>query len=218
MSKNRELFKEQITKGNERMKAAELCAAIDAGEEALLQLLFNTTAPEKYQGIYHKDLHNRCSGTNTNRFTEKRLCRCLYYGNSGHEKDCENCGYKANKKAIAGEYRITDYEVPAFYDGPGIGEIDLILERDGQKYAVEVKPPKGNYETLLRMIAEIMTYTMGYPAGEYQKAIGFFEGTDQEKEYQVISPEVRALIEKANITVFHFRETVSGEAYTICKL
>ena len=119
---------------------------------------------------------------------------------------------------------FTDYEVPAFYYGDGIGEIDLMISKDNVCYATEVKPYKGNHETLLRMLAEIMTYTEGYPSGRYKKAIAFFkknrdngEKTAQQKEYESADPALLALLEKADITVFRLEE-VGEKTYQICKL
>ena len=105
--------------------------------------------------------------------------------------------------------------MPAYYDGDGIGEIDLLLEGDGKIYATEVKPPQGNSECILRMIAEILTYTLDSDK-DYRKAIAFFENTPQSKEYSALTPKVKELLTKASITVFQFSK--SGDSYTIEKL
>ena len=65
--------------------------------------------------------------------------------------------------------------MPAAFCGRSIGEIDLVLKQGDILYATEVKPYKGNKETLLRMVAEILTYTAGDTQNTYQKAIAFFE-------------------------------------------
>ena len=147
----------------------------------------------------------------------------MYYLNSTHSKKCEKCAF-LDRFEVIGDYRITDYEVPAFYYGDGIGEIDLVISKDDIHYATEVKPYKGNKETLLRMIAEIMTYTEGYPMGHYKKAIAFFEKnrddgekTAQQKEYESADPALLALLKKADITVFRFEEA-DRSSYQICKL
>ena len=67
------------------------------------------------------------------------------------------------------------------------------------------------------MIAEILTYTYGYPAGKYKPAIAFFEGTAQDEEYLHLPYEMKELLRKAQITVFRF-EKASKQAYKICKL
>ena len=107
-----------------------------------------------------------------------------------------------------------DYEVPAYFYGKGIGEIDLIISDGKTQYATELKPYQGNEETLLRMIAEIMTYTIGFPSGKYAKAIAFFEGTKQAAEFEETIPEIRELLTKADITVFCF-EKAGGKTYRI---
>jgi len=220
-----QLFKERITWTGYDVLIKELSAAIDSGIPALRKLLFGTETPDLYSnyGTYQAGQHNHCAGLSSERYTEKRLCKCMYYLNSKHSKRCDKCTFQ-DRFYIVGDYRITDYEVPAFYYGDGIGEIDLIISKDNVHYATEVKPYKGNSETLLRMIAEIMTYTEGYPAGTYKKAIAFFEKnhddgeqTAQQKEYEAAGPALFALLEKAEIAVFRFDE-VRGKTYRICKL
>ena len=183
-----------------------------------MTLLLGTTEPEKYSahGAYQEGGHNYCGGLN-NTFTEPGLCKCLYYRNSEqYPKECEKCAF-SYRYDIEGIYRITDYEVPAFYYVKGVGEIDLIIS-DGEKcYATEVKASKKNDDTLLQMIAQIMTYTIGYPAGKYEKAIAFFEGTKQYDEFQDQIPEIEELLQKAGITVFCFRLEGTGK-YRICRL
>lgn len=220
-----QLFKERITFSNYDVLIKELSAVMDGDASVLKKLLFGTEMPELYSehGAYQLGQHSHCVGLKGERYTEKRLCKCMYYLNSIHSKNCDRCAFQ-NRFEIIGDYRITDYEVPAFYYGNGIGEIDLIISKDNIHYATEVKPYKGNNEMLLRMIAEIMTYTEGYPAGRYQKAIAFFEKnrddgekTAQQKEYEAADPALFALLKKADITVFRFEE--DGEkAYRICKL
>ena len=220
-----QLFKELITLTDYDVLINELSAAIDNGTSALIKLLFGTDAPDLYanHGVYQPGQHNHCAGLSSERYTEKRLCKCMYYLNSTHSKCCTKCAFWDHFEII-GDYRITDYEVPAFFYGDGIGEMDLIISGSGVTYATEVKPYKGNNETLLRMIAEIMTYTEGYPAEQYKKAIAFFEKnrddgkkTKQQEEYEAADPALFALLKKADITVFRFEE-VSEKAYRICEL
>lgn len=225
---NLHLFKERITLTNYETLIKELSDAMDSGTEVLTELLFGTKTPDLYSnhGTYQCGQHNRCSGLSFSKnrnFTEKRLCKCLFYRNENYPMACEKCGFPERFK-VMGDYSIVDYEVPAFYYGDGIGEIDLVISDGEVCYATEVKPYKGNKETLLRMIAEIMTYTEGYPVGTYKKAIAFFEKnrddgekTAQQKEYEVAKSTFFALLKKADITVFRFEE-VGEKAYQICKL
>lgn len=223
MGTEKKLFKDRINKTDMAVLAKELISAIEAGENTLLLLLLGTTEPELYSehGSYGKEKqkqHNHCGGLRKEAFTEKRLCKCLYYRNGAYHNpdECSKCDFQ-DRFDIVGDYRISDYEVPAHYYGKGIGEIDLIIS-DGKKlYATEVKPYKGNDETLLRMVAEIMTYTIGYPVGEYEKAIAFFEGTKQAGEFEDMTPEIAELLQKAEITVFCFKEE-EGKKYRICRL
>jgi len=224
--KHQHLFKERITLSDYAERIKELSDAMDGGTTVLMRLLFGTEQPDVYDnhGAYQPGQHNNCAGLDSERYTEKRLCKCLYYyQSSAYSKKCDHCAYQ-DRFEIVGDYKITDYEVPAFYYGEGIGEIDLIISKDGIQYATEVKPYKGNNETLLRMCAEIMTYTEGYPIGKYKKAIAFFEKnrddgekTAQQKEYEAVDSALLALLKKADITVFRFEE-VGEKAYQICKL
>lgn len=226
MSKNKELFKERITKTHYSSLILSLYVALDDGSEALKRLLFGNTTLDTYEkhGTYAEGQHTNCAGLSGTAYTEKRLCKCLYYYNSANSKECESCQF-ANRYKVSGNYLIEDYEVPAYYYGDGIGEIDLVITDGIDHYATEVKPAKdefdpadkGNQETLLRMIAEILTYTYGYPVGKYKPAIAFFEGTAQEAEYLHLPYEMKELIKKAQIAVFRF-EKDGKKAYKICKL
>lgn len=223
--RNLHLFKERITLSNYDTSTKELLDAVNGGEGSLRKLLFDTEMPDEYSkhGKYKEGQHNQCSGLKGDRFTEKRLCKCMYYQSSNATTKCEQCDFK-NRFDVVGKYKIVDYEVPAYYFGDGIGEIDLIIGDGEFRYATEIKPYKNNNETLLRMIAEIMTYTEGYPKGTYKKAIAFFEknsengeSTVQQKEYEKENPLIRELLNKADITVFRF-ERIDEKRYEICKL
>ncbi len=219
-SETERLFKDNITKKANSALAKNLLDAICEGEGAVKNLLFGDSELELYSahGAYQEGMHNHCEGLKTHRVTEKRICKCLYYRNGQYydPNECHKCMYKHRLK-IVGSYQIADYEVPAYYYGAGIGEIDLIISDGKTKFATEVKPYKGNSESLLRMIAEIMTYTMGYPEGQYHKAIAFFEGTSQAEEFFKVDANIKKILEKANITVFCFRK-VNERTYEICRL
>lgn len=152
--KNISLFKDRITKSSRKEMARELITAIDTGSNAVHKLLFGSTDIDEYSnhGNYKKGMHDYCSKLSGDSFTEKRLCRCMYYKNSNHGTECEACGYRDRFKVI-GDYQIIDYEVPAFYYGDGIGEIDLVISDGADYYATEVKPYKNNKETLLSKLA-----------------------------------------------------------------
>ena len=218
------LFKDNITKSEYKNRMEQLTSKIDEGEDALKLLLLGTITPELYSkyGSYKVGQHCRCAGLVNDSFTEKRLCKCMYYYNADYPKKCDKCDIDFRYK-LEGDYKIVDYEVPAFYYGDHIGEIDLIIGDGETLYATEVKPYQGNNETLLRMVAEIMTYTIGYPAGKYKKAIAFFEHdlekqiTPQNKEYMQKDLDMQELLKKADITVFQF-EKVNEDTYRLCRL
>ena len=123
----------------------------------------------------HNYEHTRCSLTTDNktRVTEKRICRCWnYYNKQCHMIKCGNCEFEFKKENL-GDIKILDYEVPTVFAMENLGGIDWILDDDGDILATEVKPPESK-ETIVRMIAEILTYTIG---SSYTPAICFFKNT-----------------------------------------
>ncbi len=163
---------------------------------------------------------------------EKRVCKCLYYY-SKDPRNCERhpeCDYLVRGRRCRvhedSAYSVVDYEIPPYDKDkvPGVGNVDLILEdRDGIFYATEVKPPEGNPESLLRMIAEIVTYTLcdfQYKGKETRRAIAFFADSDQAREYDRDKNDknLKALLEEMDISVFCFQKTEGEKAYKICKL
>ena len=70
------------------------------------------------------------------------------------------------------------------------------------------KPPKSE-ETIVRMIAEIYTYTIDFK--DYKRAIGFFEGSTQEKDYNKYydNEYFKNIIDK--VTVFKFTQKENKE-------
>lgn len=207
-------FKDRIRKAYCEAQAEQILQVLDNGEK-LRDLLLGTAEYWVYAGDYKVGDHTQCKGTTTETPTEKRICRCLYYWNSTHTKHCDTCKYQQGRCHMNGDYRIKDYEVPAYYDGEGIGEIDLLIEGSEAIYATEAKPPQGNSECILRMIAEILTYTLDSDKG-YRKAIAFFENTPQSEEYSTLTPKVKELLIRADIAVFQFVK--SSASYTIQKL
>ena len=143
----------------------------------------------------HQDAHNGCDGCTTERLTEKRICRCMYYYNK-EPVICKKCLLKSKWKNV-GKIRVTEYELPTEYVLKEVGGIDMILD---DIYAVEVKPPKSK-ETITRMIAETLTYTIDT---KYKPAIAFFDGSGQEKRFnELIDEENESLKELMKyVTVF----------------
>ena len=149
-NEERILFKDKITKKEYTVLVKELLNAIDMGEDVLKKFLLGCENPALYSshGTYQEEGHDHCGGLKGNRFTEKRFCKCLYYRNGKYynSEECRECDF-ADRFDITGNYRITDYEVPAYFYGKGIGEIDLIISDGKTQYATELKPYKGNEET-----------------------------------------------------------------------
>lgn len=129
----------------------------------------------------HKFDHNSCdfSSVSPERVTEKRICRCWnYYNKPNHDEKCNSCPFQFKKKNVGG-IEIVDFEIPTKFNIAKLGGIDWLL-KDGDKFfATEVKPPKST-ETLVRMISEVLTYTVD---SEYKPAICFFNGSKQHNDY-----------------------------------
>lgn len=166
---------------------------------------------------------------------EKREVRCLFYRNNKGclGKDCPL--YKKKYELKNGSQRLgfVDYEVPTEKKYRNIGNIDLIINYNGKKYATEVKPNvknndyvknDANKENLLRMISEILTYDFCCPNRFYREknrydnlAIAFFEDSFQHREYSGFPNDIqrehaqkkfhkiiKAILKKAHISVFMF--------------
>ena len=219
-----ELFKDNIKKGIYNEKIDELINAIKTN--TLENLLFGNTEKKV---ITHKPDRTKCNGFKNNATigedAEKRICKCLFYKNmSDVNRNCDKCVLNDYYKVKSGKYSIVNYEIPSYYSGKGIGEIDIVISDGESEYATEVKPhekenKKENDETLLRMISEILTYTYGFEDNKYKKAIAFFENTPQYDEYQKQNSKISELINLANITVFLLKETIQNhKEYEILKI
>ena len=223
-----QLFKDKIPSSRNSeaypILVAELAAALDSSDaSAVPKLLFGESKLGSYPGAYQLGDHNRCDGFANDVFWATRLCKCLYYRNNGYPTRCDSCAF-TSRFYLRGDYHIVDYEVPSFFCGKNIGEIDLVLQKDNLLYATEVKPYadnvlsstqkqyKGNKETLLRMVAEILTYTAFFEKNRHDGS-----PTAQQQEYQTLSPLLLHVIKKAGIAVFRFEED-GADCYQICKL
>lgn len=147
-----------------------------------------------FNGDKEKKEHNpkreKCDYKNSDdsdkniRTTEKRMCRCMYYYNlRRNEERCnQNCNYPEKWMNIS-PYTIEDYEYPSKYVNKGIGGVDLLIHKEDKKYVVEIKPERST-ETIVRMIAEILTYVMDVNFKDYEPAICFFKDSKQDKDYE----------------------------------
>lgn len=188
--RNKSMFKDKADI-NHRNKAdytknlAILADAVRGGQQALRTLLMDGSV-ETYS---HSPDHTACtySPEKSLRVTEKRLCRCIYFLNSSRVNDqqkrkCAACTFPISKLRLDGGYHIEDYEVASPCNKHS--GIDLVWRRSGEVYAVEVKPADST-ETILRMAAEILTYTLSLAEndryGKAVPAICFFQKTSDGK-------------------------------------
>lgn len=147
-------------------------AAEDYNDVLKCELLKNRLGEKE-----HKKCHKGCNGCDTVKLTEKRICRCMYYYNTEDfpKERCKTCSIRVKWNNV-GKIRVTEHEEPTKYVVDNLGGMDLIFDN---QYAVEVKPYK-NKESLARMFAEILTYTI---ESQYKPAICFFEHSVQRKDF-----------------------------------
>ncbi|MBO4252088.1 MAG: hypothetical protein J5911_05470 [Clostridia bacterium] len=180
--------------------------------------------------------HNNCF-FNTDTRTEKRLCRCLVCFNKEQMvARCDECALK-NKEYYAKPVKnakFIDFEVPVSNkSNDHVGEIDLLMEYQNNLYCMEFKP-YWNDESLLRMVAEIITYTYVLdndrinflkkyePYKNYKKAIMFMENSEQWKQWtdknyrHFACDRLREIIEKEDIAVFCLK--LGNDEYIVEKL
>ena len=218
----------------------ELNEGIDIVETLLQGITVNR---EKIRDFNYEHETNDCSCDTSTR-TEKRLCRCLALYSKENE-NCQKCQLFNNEffgKKIKNA-KVIDYEIPVTGDGKdGIGKIDLLFkyDEDGKIYFTEVKP-QWNTETILRMVAEIITYAellkrhcsevnsaaeefrrkYNVPVTDCQKAILFMENSKQqrfwtdEKYKYYVSDRLKKIIKEQNIAVFCL--CMSGNNYYLKK-
>lgn len=207
------------TKSTYSANIKELAAAIKAGNTR--NFLLENEEPKK--GV-HRPEHKGCtySGKDNTRITEKRLCRCMHYYNlETPAAKCEKCPFTARRKN-EGEYIILDYEVPMATVWKKVGGIDLLIQgkKDNTVYAVEVKPEKSK-ETLVRMVAEILTYAeiSDYQLENYGKikpGICFFKDSQQWHDYEAFKNDPDFKVLMSAVDVFYITHTDS--AFQICKM
>ena len=161
----------------------------------------------------HEYSHDICNPPppKKGRSTEKRTCRCMnYYGKDAQK--CGNCKLKKKWNNV-GKFKVTDYEVPMTYVISEAGGIDLLI--DG-KYATEVKPEKSR-ESLVRMIAEIFTYTIDR---KYEPAICFFEDSKQMKDFKRLREEgnedLNYLMKYVSVFYVSYTERKEDCEHTVC--
>ncbi len=123
--------------------------------------------------------HKYCSDCESEKVTEKRICRCMYYYLKKPEL-CQKCNLE-KKWHNVGKIEILDYERPTTFVLKNVGGMDLIVKDGEQKYAVEEKNIK--------------------------PAICFFEDSEQMQQYMELKNEKNealAYIMKF-VKVFYFK-------------
>lgn len=206
---NNDLFKDKDQIGTKTYYidiAEELYSRIQNGED-LESILVPNNAEKMDDREYDHSVCNIIQ-TYTSTEREKRICHCMYGYNSNAYSDCDNCAMKYIYKSKPNSKScVIDFEVPTRYEREKIGGVDIMLEYDSEKYAVEVKPPNSD-ESLTRMIAEILTYTHALPKkyNGARPAIAFFE-------YQIDDNTKEHLLDKKNrkVKTVQLEEYESGE-------
>lgn len=210
---NHNNMKELTENLSEIARLIEEAGGVGENNPVLIKRLLGNAKTEKKQNPNH----SLCAGCDTGRMTEKRMCRCMYYYNLPEKRavsKCKECCIKYKWKNV-GDIEVIEYEYPTEYLAETIGGMDLFI-RDGDKeFAVEVKPKKSK-ESLARMFAEILTYTLEYTKEERQPAICFFENSKQWKQYIVLKNmgnESLEYIEKY-IKVYYFKVVKSDDIWS----
>ena len=203
--KNDFQYKESFKKLKKQLELAE----IEGYDKVFLDEKFIT---HKNHQPEHKECGMIKEKKKTSTVTEKRICRCMKY--FGQHNFCKECPLKYKYHNISKTYKIIDAEVPTIKDIKSCGGIDLVFENiknPNIKYAVEVKPPKSK-ETLVRMIAEIYTYTTEEEFKNYKKAIAFFDKSEQELFYEKFKNEdfFKDVIKDITIFKFVYKDNLNG--------
>ncbi len=149
----------------------------------------------------HKFDHSHCdfSSESSERVTEKRICRCWnFYNKANRDAKCDTCPFQFKKKNV-GSIKIVDFEVPTKFNIAKLGGFDWLLKDGDEIFATEVKPPKSD-ETIVRMLAEILTYTVD---SNYKPAICFFTDSKQHCDYKKYkdNPDFQYIIKQTGIRV-----------------
>jgi len=198
---------------------------------------------EFYSYKEHKPYREKCTRSDKDDSKsdndEERIFRCLYYcsKNKSPNEKCpkDKCSY--SHKYIVDEdceFIVQDYQVPRDKKVPGVGKIDLVLKniKDNKLYAVEVKrDDRDNKENILRMIAEILTYTTVTPRYHYEDpkkynekgpvmipAIGFFKDSPQHDDYKDLRKDenenqnLKKIIDSTGLKVFLFTNLGGDES------
>lgn len=172
------------------------------GKPLLQEKLLNNAERNKKAHPVHEQCDFPKESYKPDYIDEKRICRCMkYYGQD--KKLCDKCELKQKWNNV-GKFKITDYEVPMEYVISNVGGIDLLIDN---QYAVEIKP-EGSQETLVRMFAEILTYTID---SSYQPTICFFKHSKQMQDFERYRAEnnesLKLLMEYVSVFYISYKQS-----------
>ncbi len=168
--------------------------------------------------------HSKCAGKISDDTKEKTICRCMYHYNSTNtdKSACKSCSLKPKWHNVSNDVDILEYEFPTTKKYENVGGMDLIFEYKRQIYACEIKP-ENSTETLARMFAEILTYTLDTKRLEQESfmkkrkpkpAIGFFENSKQHKEFDKYKTELKEdmdiICEKISVFIIKTTKNKNG--------
>ncbi|MFI3163175.1 MAG: hypothetical protein R3Y65_01890 [Bacillota bacterium] len=185
----------------------------DFNQIELLPLSCYKYYKDREKKYYENREEESCKGKR-DRITEPYLCRCQYY------QAVRGCDKACNEKWHSKEYGIIDYQLPTAHNHTA-ANVDLVLKRkcSNDSFLIEYKPEKSE-ERLLRMIAEIVSYSIPVKKGDrYLKflksefditastenihlGIMFHEDSPQHEEYKEGDKGIIQLFEKYNINIF----------------
>lgn len=160
---------------------AKICKEAFHSEKKDVDYLAENLRDKKASNTPTNPDHRECDGWNNKHYKktdEQQICRCMFYYGKNIEK-CSRCQFKRKWRHISDGIDIIDYETPMPYKIDKIGNIDLCLKYDDKIYGAEVKPPENNEETISRMVAETLTYTIDFP--NILPAIVVFENSYQHR-------------------------------------
>ena len=162
---------------------------------------------------------HRCKAVSSEKFTEKRFCRCLVSLNQANSQ-CAKCKYSNQYRFTTDSIIPLEYEIDVTQDSKdGIGGIDLIFKYTSNYYLCEVKPDY-NTNSIVHMLYEILTYSKllekskdvfndflkskGYTFtfGDCQLAIMYFKNSKQERQMEQYGDRFKNILKKFNVAIF----------------
>lgn len=242
MKRDKSMYKYYYKRDDVKAKSEykELLCRLQLSENPVAEIL-NGIQLDKIRTTLNYN-HQTCSGYKNEyeRRTEKRLCRCLVcYNNGLNNPSCVNCKMNTEHRLAKNvlNAKFVDFEIPVTdVSDDHIGEIDLMMQYDNQFYALEFKP-FWNKESLLRMIAEIITYDafakrskcIGDKFKNYKLGIMFMkvdgepneqynQFTGNGKHQYILTEKEKGIFDLLGISVFCLEIDKKTDGYIVQKL